>query len=145
MLIMVFSLTLLLPMFVSAIYSDGELDTFFKAQLILLFTGFALWLPTVKASSDLSTNDGFLVTALFWTVLGSLGSVPLITSHTLEIGIVDAIFESISGLTTTGATVITGLDDLPPSLLFYRQFLQWLGGIGIVVICLLYTSDAADD
>lgn len=134
MLIMIFSLTLLLPMLVSVLYQDGEIDTFFKAQLILLATGFCLWLPTIKASSDLSTNDGFLVTALFWAVLGSLGSVPLITSHTLDISAVDAIFESMSGLTTTGATVITGLDELAPSLLFYRQFLQWLGGIGIVVI-----------
>lgn len=134
MLIMIFSLTLFLPMLVSAMFNDGELDTFFKAQLILLATGIALWLPTIKASSDLSTTDGFLVTALFWAVLGTLGSVPLITSHTLEISAIDAIFESISGLTTTGATVITGLDDLPESILFYRQFLQWLGGIGIVVI-----------
>ena len=76
----------------------------------------------------------FLITALFWTVLGLAGSLPFIISNETNLSVVDAVFESISGLTTTGATVITGLEFLPKSILFYRQQLQWLGGIGIIVI-----------
>jgi trk system potassium uptake protein TrkH len=90
---------------------------------------------TLMKSRDLNIRDGFLVTALFWLVLG-LASAPsrFWLSPALESFRRGAIFESISGLTTTGATVITGLDALPQSLLLYRQLLQWLGGIGIVVL-----------
>lgn len=134
MLIMIFSMTLLAPLSVSLFFHDGETLTFLYSQTLLFLTGFLLWLPCIKAKKDLSTQDGFLITALFWAVLGSLGCVPFLVSENLDISVVDAIFESMSGLTTTGATVITGLDELPKSILFYRQFLQWLGGIGIVVI-----------
>ena len=69
-------------------------------------------------------------------MLGLFGALPLLLADSLSLSITDAIFESISGLTTTGATVITGLDDLPKSILYYRQQLQWLGGIGIIVIAI---------
>ena len=78
--------------------------------------------------------DGFLITSLFWTVLGIFGALPFALTQTLELSPVEAVFESISGLTTTGATVIVGLDNLPKSILIYRQILQWMGGIGIVVV-----------
>ena len=71
---------------------------------------------------------------LFWVVLGTAGCLPFIFSSSVELSITDAVFESISGLTTTGATVISGLDALPKSILFYRQLLQWLGGMGIIVL-----------
>jgi trk system potassium uptake protein TrkH len=71
---------------------------------------------------------------MFWFVLGSVGGLPFYLSSANELSITDAVFESISGLTTTGATVIVGLDSLPHSILFYRQFLQWLGGMGIIVL-----------
>ena len=82
------------------------------------------------------SRDGFLITVLFWTVLGLVGSLPFILSSLVPLGITDSIFESISGLTTTGATVVTHLEALPASILFYRQMLQWMGGIGIIVIAL---------
>mgnify|MGYP003384817988 CR=1 FL=1 len=131
---MIFSMTLWVPVLVSLIFNDGEVLTFLESQGLIFAVGFCIWLPTIKATKELSTQDGFLITALFWLVLGVLGSVPFLVSNHIDISLVDAIFESMSGLTTTGATVITGLDYLPESLLFYRQFLQWLGGIGIVVI-----------
>lgn len=131
---MIFSMTLWVPLLISLIYSDGEILTFLEAQGLIFAVGFCLWLPTKKANKDLSTQDGFLITALFWLVLGVLGAVPFLVSNHIQISAIDAVFESMSGLTTTGATVITGLDTLPHSILFYRQFLQWLGGIGIVVI-----------
>jgi trk system potassium uptake protein TrkH len=77
-----------------------------------------------------------LIVTLFWVVLGTAGCLPFILSPAIELSVTDAIFESFSGLTTTGATVISGLDDLPKSLLFYRQQLQWLGGMGIIVLAM---------
>ncbi|WP_459783001.1 potassium transporter TrkG, partial [Photobacterium sp. R1] len=71
---------------------------------------------------------------LFWTVIGSAGAVPFILSKTPDLSFTDSFFESFSALTTTGATVIVGLDELPKAILFYRQMLQWFGGMGIIVL-----------
>ena len=79
-------------------------------------------------------RDGFLIVVLAWSVLGAVSGLPLYLSNIYDISITDAVFESISGLTTTGATVITEIDAMPHSLLFYRQQLQWLGGMGIIVL-----------
>jgi len=83
---------------------------------------------------ELRVRDGFIITALFWFTLSLLGSLPFSLSTQLQLSEADAIFEAFSGLTTTGATVITGLDNLPHGILIYRQLLQWIGGIGIIVI-----------
>ncbi|MEQ3695524.1 MAG: TrkH family potassium uptake protein [Pseudomonadales bacterium] len=83
---------------------------------------------------ELRVRDGFIITVLFWTTLSLLGTLPFALSEELNISWVDAIFESFSGLTTTGATVISGLDTMERGLLIYRQLLQWIGGIGIIVI-----------
>jgi len=131
---MLFSLTLLPPIFVSLYFQDGAYLNFIIAFTISFATGLCAWLPVYRVRKDLRTRDGFLVTALFWLVLGAFGSLPFILISATELPIVDAVFESVSGLTTTGATVISGLDQLPKSLLYYRQQLQWLGGIGIIVI-----------
>lgn len=133
-LLMLFSLTLVPPLLVSLWFRDGGHLSFLLAFIITLITGVALWLPTHNVRQDLRTRDGFLVTSLFWSVLGLFGCLPLIFSNATELSFTDALFESLSGLTTTGATVLTALDYLPESLLYYRQQLQWLGGIGIVVI-----------
>lgn len=133
-LLMMFSLTLLVPVLVSLWFNDNNYITFLFGFVIAFGMGISLWAPTYNKKSDLRTRDGFLVVALFWIVLGMFGAVPLYFSNGLDLSITDAIFESMSGLTTTGATVITGLDNLPPSILFYRQQLQWFGGIGIIVI-----------
>lgn len=134
MLLMVFSMTMLLPFTISFIYDDGAAPAFLFSFLITVTTGAFLWMPVYKEEKDLNTRDGFIITSLFWTVLGLFGALPFLLSQQMNMSISDAVFESISGLTTTGATVITGLDQLPESILFYRQFLQWLGGIGIIVI-----------
>jgi trk system potassium uptake protein len=133
-LLTLFSLTLIPPTLVSLWYNDKSHFSFLMAFFVTLITGLVLWFPTYGIKQELRTRDGFLVTALFWSVLSLFGALPLIFSPALQLGITDAVFESVSGLTTTGATVITGLDYLPPSLLYYRQQLNWLGGIGIVVI-----------
>ncbi|ROR98995.1 trk system potassium uptake protein TrkH [Sinobacterium caligoides] len=135
-LLMLFSLTMFLPLLVSLIYQDGAGDSFVLSGAITFGIGAAIYLPLRRQRKDLRTRDGFLITALFWTVLGLFGAIPLLLSEQPSLSVTDAIFESISGLTTTGATVITGLDQLPPSMLFYRQLLQWMGGIGIIVIAI---------
>lgn len=136
MLLMVFSLTLSTPLLVSLWYSDGTHTAFMMAFAITACAGAVMWAPFSSQKGDLRTRDGFLITSLFWTVLGLFGSLPFLLAESPELSLSDAVFESLSGLTTTGATVITGLDELPKSILFYRQQLQWLGGIGIIVIAL---------
>lgn len=134
LLLMIFSVTMLPPVAVSFIYKDGAATPFIDAFLLVLVVGFLCWLPVRKRRRELRLRDGFLVVVLFWLVLGLVGAVPLYLAELPELSLTDAVFESISGLTTTGATVITGLDYLPKSILFYRQELQWLGGMGIIVL-----------
>ncbi|MDX1451871.1 MAG: TrkH family potassium uptake protein [Oleiphilaceae bacterium] len=133
-LLMLFSLTMLPPMLVSSIYNDHQHDAFFHAFVITLGIGALVWLPVRNKRRELRVRDGFVVTVLFWLVLSFSGSIPLYLSEVANLSFVDAFFESLSGLTTTGATVITGLDELPKSILWYRQQLQWFGGMGIIVL-----------
>ena len=134
LLLMLFSLTMLPPIGISVIFDDGQIPLFGAAAGLIFGAGFISWLPARRQKRDLRIRDGFVITVLFWLVLGSAGSVLLALSEQLNLSMTDALFESISGLTTTGATVIVGLDHLPKSVLFYRQQLQWLGGMGIVVL-----------
>lgn len=134
LLLMLFSMTLLPPAIVSLIYQDQSINAFVMSFAIILIAGIVVWLPVYNNKQELRTRDGFLITALFWAVLGLAGSLPFIIDVGTQLSFVDAVFESISGLTTTGATVMVGIDELPASILFYRQQLQWLGGIGIIVI-----------
>ena len=134
MLLMIFSFTMLSPIIISSIYGESTSSTFVIAFAITLLSGLLFWLPAMRKKGELRTRDGFFVTVFFWLVLSAFGALPLWLSDALQLSFVDSLFESVSGLTTTGATVISGLDTLPKSILFYRQQLQWLGGIGIVVI-----------
>jgi trk system potassium uptake protein TrkH len=122
------------PAIVSHIYNEGLYAVFYLCLTITFTTGLMIWIPTNNVKGELRTRDGFVVTVMFWLVLGVFGAIPFVLTEELNISLVDAIFESVSGLTTTGATVITGLDGMPKSILFYRQQLQWLGGMGIIVL-----------
>ncbi|MFT7371488.1 MAG: trk system potassium uptake protein TrkH [Oleiphilaceae bacterium] len=133
-LLMIFSVSMLPPILVSIIYDDHQITAFLHAFIITLGVGVIVWLPVRNLKKELRVRDGFVVTVLFWLVLSISGSVPLYLSDALDLQYVDAYFESLSGLTTTGATVITGLDDLPKSILWYRQQLQWFGGMGLIVL-----------
>jgi trk system potassium uptake protein TrkH len=133
-LLMMFSLTLLIPIAIALWFDDHNYMTFLISFGITFAAGMAMWLPVRTSKADLRTRDGFLITALFWSVLGTFGTLPLLFSEGLTLSFTDAMFEAMSGLTTTGATVISGLDQLPQSILFYRHQLQWFGGIGIIVI-----------
>jgi len=134
LLLMMFSLTMAPPVLISLIFSDGAWLPFIESFGMILVAGIAFWLPVRNKRKDLRLRDGFLVVASFWTVLGTAGALPLYLGEIPAMSFTDAVFESMSGLTTTGATVLTGLDTLPESILYYRQQLQWLGGMGIIVL-----------
>jgi len=133
-LLMMFSTTMLVPAGVGLLYGDGEIKAFVAGFFIAFVTGFIAWLPARRIERDLKLRDGFLVVVLFWVVLGLFGSIPLYLAEQPALSLTDAVFEGLSGLTTTGATVIVGLDELPHAVLFWRQLLQWLGGMGIIVL-----------
>lgn len=133
-LVTIFSVTMIFPALIAAIYKDGGGLVFINSFIVCFFLGSVLWYNNRHYKKDLKAKDGFLIVVLFWCVLGSVGALPFLLSETPEMTVAEAFFESFSGLTTTGATVIVGLDDLPKALLFYRQFLQWLGGMGIIVL-----------
>ncbi|MGF1526885.1 MAG: TrkH family potassium uptake protein [Candidatus Competibacterales bacterium] len=135
LLLMVFSATLLPPLAVAFLYGETDVFKAFALALGFIFAlGLVAWLPVHNRRRDLRLRDGFMVVAMFWSVLGTVGAAPFLLVEELAISPVDAVFESVSGLTTTGATVIVGLDDLPRAILYYRQQLQWLGGMGIIVL-----------
>lgn len=133
-LLIIFSVTMLPPMFLGWHDNDGTQIVFLEAWEVLLFSGLIMWLPNRKKSDDLRIRDGFLIVVLFWLVLALSGALPFVLAEDPRMSFVDAFFESMSGLTTTGATVLSGLDTLPRSILYYRQQLQWLGGMGIIVL-----------
>ena len=134
LLLMLFSLSMLPPMLLSLWYGDGAAAAFLSAFALILGVGTSIWLPVAKSRQDLRLRDGFLVVVLFWTVLGLSGALPFLLSENPQVSVTDAVFESLSGLTTTGATILLGIDELPYSIQYYRQQLQWLGGMGIIVL-----------
>lgn len=133
-LLMVFSLAMIPPIGVALWYEDGALIPFILAFVITLLIGLICWLPVRRLQRDMRLREGFMVVTLFWSVLGLFGALPFVLAEELPISVTDAVFESLSGLTTTGSTVITNIDSLPHAILYYRQQLQWLGGMGIIVL-----------
>ena len=130
--LILYSVTLIPPIALSLLYRDGELVHFLTSLLLTLLMGLAAWLPVRNVRRELRTRDGFVIVGMFWVVLSGLSALPFLFGPHLSY--TDAFFEAASAFTTTGATVITGLDHLPPSILFYRQQLQWLGGMGMIVL-----------
>ncbi len=128
----IFGLSLLLPLLIGLWYGDATLWKFLIPMLSTIGCGLALWLIGRNTPARTSRKDGFLIVAMFWSLLSLLGAWPLYLA--LDITPLEALFESASAITTTGATVITGLDDLPRSVLFFRQQLQWMGGMGLIVL-----------
>ena len=135
--LMMFAGTLMIPIVTSLLFSDGNFQTFIVSLLVFFIIGALLYFPNSKIkSSDIKSKEGFLIVVLFWLILSLFGSLPFILDKDLSLSFVDALFESISGWTTTGATIIDDLENLSPSILIYRQMLQWLGGMGIVILAL---------
>jgi trk system potassium uptake protein TrkH len=131
--LMLFSITYVVPMATSLIYSDGLLVDFVAAALISLGSGGVLWATTRRRKRELRSRDGFLLVSLAWILMSAIATVPLMLALP-GLTFTDAFFETMSGLSTTGATVLVGLDDLAPSVNMWRGALHWFGGMGIIVL-----------
>lgn len=128
-----FAITFLMPLVSALIYQDGTFDDFAIAAGINVVVGLAIAVATRRHKRELKARDGFLLVTLAWVLLSLSAAVPLMIALP-GISFADAYFEAVSGLTTTGATVLTGLDTLPPSINLWRHTLHWFGGIGIIVL-----------
>lgn len=131
--LMLFSVTYALPIATSLIYVDGHVIDFVVAALASLGAGLLLWFVTRRRKRELRSRDGFLLVTLAWVLMSATATVPLLIALP-GLSFTDAFFETMSGLSTTGATVLVGLDHLAPSLNLWRAALHWYGGMGIIVL-----------
>jgi len=125
---------MIIPIIVQIIYDQLD-SSFIGAGIITIIFGVLFFLSNLNYEKKLNLQQAFLLTSLSWISIAIFGSLPFIFSS-LELSITDAIFESMSGITTTGSTIITNLNDSPKAILFWRAILQWLGGIGIIVMAI---------
>lgn len=131
-LLMGFALAMLVPLAVSWILHDGAESAYDEAFLLTFGSGLGLWWAARKEKRELKVRDGFLMVVLVWAVLPAYAGLPLILQ--LNVSFTDAYFEAVSGLTTTGSTVLPNLDKLPASINLWRGLLVWLGGMGLIVL-----------
>ncbi|MGH8680874.1 MAG: TrkH family potassium uptake protein [Burkholderiales bacterium] len=133
MILMIFGLSILLPLSVSHLLDDGAELAYDETLVVTFGAGAALWLLARGREAELQIRDGFLLVALVWTVLPAFATVPLLL-YLPNLSFTDAYFETVSGLTTSGATTLSDLDRLPPSINLWRAQLVWMGGMGVVVL-----------
>jgi trk system potassium uptake protein TrkH len=131
--VMFFGLSILIPLTISHVLDDGAQLAYDESAAIITALGAAMWLGTRRYKRELAVRDGFLFVALVWTVLPALGTLPLLL-YLPGLSFTDAYFEAVSGLTASGATVLTGLDELPASINVWRALMVWQGGLGVVVL-----------
>jgi trk system potassium uptake protein TrkH len=132
-LIALFGSSMLLPAAVSLYFKAGHTHQFILSGCIVSLLGLLMMRTTGVAPAQLSHRDGFLIVAMAWSALSILGAIPFWVTGTCD-KLIDGLFESTSGLTTTGATILSNLDHLPPSILFWRSMQEWLGGMGIILL-----------
>lgn len=134
MIIMLFGLTMLAPLILSYVMDDGAQTAYDEAFALTMLCGAFLWYRYHNCKRDLAIRDGFLMVVLVWTVLPAFAAIPLMIhlglSHT------DAYFETVSGLTTTGSTILSNIDTLPMSINLWRHQLVWIGGMGLIVLAI---------
>lgn len=131
-----FSISMLPPILVANWYQENTSAAFLFAALLILFPGLLMWLPLKNKQYEPTIKDSFLIVVIFWVTLCLIGALPFLLTTTPHISAVDAIFETVSGLTATGATTLVGLDLMPRSVLYYRQQLQFLGGMGVILLAI---------
>ncbi len=123
---------MLIPFFIQFIYDEKD-NVFLSSATITAFIGVLLVLTNLEDNKKLNLQQAFLLTTLSWLSIAIFGALPFMLSN-LNLPLIDSFFESMSGITTTGSTIITNLEDVPKSILTWRAILQWLGGIGIIVM-----------
>jgi len=133
-LLMFLAATLLVPVPFSLYFSDGAIPALLLSALLTLVAG-ALMFFNCRSDRELSLREGFAVVSFGWLLFSIFGALPFLFSGTIP-GIIDAIFETMSGFTTTGATILTSIEGLPESILLWRALTHWLGGMGIIVLSL---------
>ncbi|MBI5436609.1 MAG: TrkH family potassium uptake protein [Nitrosomonadales bacterium] len=133
LMLVVFSITYLIPIVASLVYNDGTLIDFALAMVWTFVAGILMWLLTRRHKGELSIRHGYLLVAAMWTAMPAFATLPLLLVMP-DLSFTDAYFETVSGITTTGATVLTGLDGLPPAINLWRHELNWVGGMGIIVL-----------
>ena len=131
--LMLFAFAFLLPLGVSIALGDGAQKAYDEAILITFFSGMALWLVSRRGKRELHTRDGFLLVVMIWALLPVFSAIPLMV-YLPDLAFNEAYFEAVSGLTATGATVLSGLDSLPPSINIWRTQMHWIGGMGVIVL-----------
>ncbi len=129
------SITMLIPMIVDLICQNNDWQIFMFSSILTFFIGLVLFFSFRNQKNKINLRQAFVLTVLSWIMVALFSSLPFIFSSS-NLGLTDAFFESISGITTTGATVIVNLDNLPEGILIWRSILQWFGGIGIIVLAL---------
>jgi trk system potassium uptake protein TrkH len=122
------------PLFIGLLYEDGATTPFLHTFALTLSLGLTCWLPLRENTLDLRNRQGFMVVVAFWILVSLLSALPFMLSENPHMPLADAVFEATSGLTTTGATVLSNFDKLPHAILYYRAQLNFVGGMGIVVL-----------
>ncbi len=131
--LMLFSAAFLLPLVISLGLNDGAHRAYDEAIVTTFLSGVVLWIFSRRGRRELQTRDGFLLVVMIWVILPLYSAIPLL-SYMPDLSFTDAYFEAVSGLTATGATILSGLDDLPPSINVWRTLMHWIGGMGVIVL-----------
>ncbi|HSD74059.1 MAG TPA: potassium transporter TrkG [Steroidobacteraceae bacterium] len=134
-LLTIFGLTFLLPIVTSLLFRDGTWWAFVVAALMCSGAGLLIWAATRRYKRELKSRDGFLLVTLAWVLMSAVATIPMLIAMP-DLSFTDAFFETTSGVTTTGATVLTHLNQLPPAINLWRHALHWYGGMGIIVLAL---------
>ncbi|MCP1660939.1 TrkH family potassium uptake protein [Neisseria perflava] len=130
---LLFSALLMIPTLMSFFFLDSAFSAFARTAVVTIFASCTIWLLTLRYHRELRPRDGFTLVMMLWLAFAVVAAMPIYL-YMPQIGFTNAFFEAMSGLTTTGATVMTGLDTLAPSVNFWRHMLNWLGGMGIIVL-----------
>ena len=125
---------MLIPLFAQYLYNEID-SSFFGASIVTSIFGILFFLSNLDHDKKLTLQQAFLLTALSWLSIATFGSLPFLFSS-VEFSLTNAFFESMSGITTTGSTIISNLESMPKGILLWRAILQWLGGIGIIVMAI---------
>lgn len=133
-LLMLLSIMMVPPIFVETLYQDGYPLTFHLSFAVTFGFGFLLWFFCRTYQQPLRTHDGFLIVVIFWLAASCVAALPLYLTMVPNLSFTNAFFEAVSGITTTGSTILTNLETLPHSILYYRQQLQFIGGISIIIL-----------
>jgi trk system potassium uptake protein TrkH len=131
--LMIYSCAFLLPFAISLALGDGAHRVFGGAMAATLVSGALMWVASRRGKRELHTRDGFLLVVMVWTIMPLYSTIPLL-AQLPDLSFTDAYFEAVSGLTATGATVLSGLDALPPSINVWRTQMHWIGGMGVIVL-----------